>query len=125
MEREISRPMGAASAEMWTLHWSVVVPADPRSDPHLMWVVMEETRSRIQEETSFLLRRSASAVGYRGRVTVIFGRGSKPMALGHRWGSNEQRYKIVTGWQGPRTEGLKSGPTTIYLNSRKSLNKRT
>lgn len=120
--------MERASAVMWTVHRSAVVveelvklpvyrqiPALTLTCAHELWVVTESTGSRIQEQ----IRRFGLSHWLCGRVTVTFGRGSKPAVLNRCLGSRTKD-KILKRRQVLRTEGLKSGPTTVYLNSRRS-----
>jgi len=93
MEREIDGWIGAASAVMWALHWSVVVKKELSQKAklsiywsiyvptltygHELCVVTERTRSRIQAAKMGFLRRE-SGLSLRDRVrNPSSGRGSK------------------------------------------------
>jgi len=72
MEREMDRQIGAVSAVMRALYWSVVVKrgvealdlpvhlhSNPHHNPHKLWLVTKRTRSWIQEAKMSFLRRVA------------------------------------------------------------------
>ena len=83
MEREIDRQIGAASAEMWTLKWSIMVKRELSQKAKLsiyrsiyvptltygqeLWVVTERIKPPIQvAEMSFLCR--VAGLSLRDRV---------------------------------------------------------
>ncbi len=86
MQREIDRRIGAASAVMWSMYWSVMVKKELSCKAklsvsiyvptltygHELWVMTERTRSRIQAtEMSFLHRVAGCSLRDRVRSTVI------------------------------------------------------
>ncbi|TWW59340.1 hypothetical protein D4764_06G0008700 [Takifugu flavidus] len=88
MEQEIDRRIGAASAVMRTLHWSVVVKRELSRKAklsvywlifvptltygHELWVMTERTRSRVQAaEMSFLRRVAGLSLRDRVRSSAI------------------------------------------------------